>query len=83
MRTPTNAKTNLPNGQFTIWGLYKCLEKYLQNGGYANAPAIVSDDVECNGYHGLFYGIEEHDYTAGVTDILSDTQSQQVQPLIA
>ena len=84
MRTPNNAQEKLRNGQLTMWGLYKALEKYCKRAGaHINAPAIVSDDVECNGYHGLFFGIEEHDYTAGLTDYLSDTTHTAIQPLIA
>lgn len=84
MRPLINAQEKLPNGQLTMWGLYKALERYCkQAGAHINSPAIVSDDSECNGYHGLFFGIEEHDYTAGLTDCLSDTTYSAIQPLIA
>ena len=84
MLKPCANREEQVNGQLTIYGLYIALEKYMNNGGHPNAYALVSDDPECNGYHGLFFGIEEHDYTAGVTDNLSDTNTPMpVQPVIA
>ena len=84
MLKPGNNRLEEVNGQLTIYGLYKALEKYMNEGGHPNAYALVSDDPECNGYHGLFFGIEEHDYIAGVTDNLGDTNPPMpVQPVIA
>ena len=47
--------------QLTINELYELIKKEIKKGN-GDKLVVISDDVEANGYHGLWYGFTSNNY---------------------
>lgn len=60
--------------QMTVKELYKLCKSEI-NKGNGDKNIVISDDIEGNGYHGLFYGFTEVDKSFSEDIYDSKTQS--------
>ena len=70
--------------QLTVKQLYKLCENQIKLGN-KDKLIVVSDDIEGNGYHGLYYGftmLEDDETGHALADEIYDSQETDVNKVI-
>ena len=68
--------------QITVKELYEFCKIQIDNGN-GDKNIVISDDVEGNGYHGMFFGFSEiEDEGEDITNLFYDTETQSADDTI-